>query len=180
MVVNPGGIFGPPSSPEEGVPPHLERRGRSGSAAGVFSLFVGILMEAVPACVLGMVHGDVRILDEGVRIGTVVGEEGHSDAGRDLYFQPVELKRLVERMEDPFGHILGHLRLTDLGEEQDEFVPSPAGDGVSLAEHVEQPVGHALEQLVADIMSVGIVDFLEFVQVEHKDGQLLEIPLGLG
>src|SRR5215467_10204060 len=53
-----------------------------------------------------------------------------------------------------------------------ELVPTESRERIRAAYALAHPVGHCLQQFVADRMSERVVDALETVQVEIKDGYL--------
>ena len=57
-----------------------------------------------------------------------------------------------------------------------ELVAAHARDGVGLAHQSAQPIGHHLQQLVADGMAERVVDVLEVVEVEDVGGDDLAAP----
>ena len=62
---------------------------------------------------------------------------------------------------------------------QHEFVATHARHGVDLVDHAAQPRGDAIQQLVARVMAERVVDELEAIEVEHQDGELLAVVLGV-
>ena len=53
--------------------------------------------------------------------------------------------------------------------QEHELVPGEPGQGVARPHQVRQPVGDGDQQLVADLMAVGVVDLLEAVEVGEQD-----------
>ncbi len=76
---------------------------------------------------------------------------------------------LADRGSDPFGR---QLRLAGgaAGEDDGELVAAEPGQGVAGAAAPAQDVGHFSDQLVAGGVTVGVVDLLEVIEVEHQDG----------
>ena len=56
------------------------------------------------------------------------------------------------------------------GLQDDELVAAEAGDDVGLADMAAQPVGDRAQQQVAARMAERVVDLLELVEVDEKDG----------
>ena len=82
----------------------------------------------------------------------------------------------AHRFADPSRQHGGVERLLDAGLDDGEFVAAEARDGVGLAHAAAQPLGHDLEQLVADRMAERVVDALEVVEVEIEHRKLAAAP----
>ncbi len=81
--------------------------------------------------------------------------------------------RGVDRLAQPVGDVD---RLTL--HHDDELVAAEAGQHVVLAQHRAQPLGHDLEELVADLVAEAVVDRLEVVEVDEQDGDLAHLGRG--
>ncbi len=55
-----------------------------------------------------------------------------------------------------------------------------AADGVQIAHRRLQPLGHQLEYLVADLVSEGVVDLLEMIQVDEQHRHARAVAPGHG
>jgi hypothetical protein len=120
-------------------------------------------MVSVSAFILGPVHSDICIPGESISVFSVIGEDRNADTGSDRDFKAVKFEGLMKRMEDAFSHIYGHFCSRNVREKEHKFVPAEPGDGVALAEHVNQPVSHAPEESVADVMTPSVIHLFEFV-----------------
>lgn len=106
-------------------------------------------LEGVLALLLGAVHGDVGMLEQGGKIGAVVRVDGDADAGADVQILPVPVERLGQGMQNfvrHVGEILGAGKLLD---QHHEFVPALARHRVALAQAVAQALRAFLQQQVA-------------------------------
>ena len=65
------------------------------------------------------------------------------------------------------------------GEQHDELVATVAADDVVLARRVGEHAGHRDEQRVAGRMAVRVVDRLEAIEVDDRDGEALGGAAGL-
>src|SRR5262249_15551648 len=65
------------------------------------------------------------------------------------------------------------LRVTQFGIRQDDhkLIPTPAAHHVGTAHRVGEPESHLLEELVAPIVPIAIVDRLQAVQVEDQQAE---------
>ena len=124
-----------------------------------------------------MVHRDVRILDQGCRIPTIVGVDADTDAHANMTLLAFDAVRQCDCRE----HLLRRQRhvfcLLNIGKHQHEFIPSPAADGVRLAHAPHQALRHRLQQLVAGQMPQRIVDLLELIQVHEHQRKLLALTV---
>ena len=62
---------------------------------------------------------------------------------------------------------LGRGHVMDVRDDQQELVTTQAGHGIGTAQHILQAAGCFLQQAVADVMSEGVVNFLETIQVHQ-------------
>ena len=84
---------------------------------------------------------------------------------------------LAERRADPRRERRALRRLVEVFAQDDELVASEARQRVAGAEDPVQSVGDRDEQLVADVVAVGVVDRLELVEVGEEDRHDLVGPL---
>ena len=61
-------------------------------------------------------------------------------------------------------------------EQQDEFVPAKATDGIGLPQASAQTTRNLHDQGVADAMAKRVVDPLELVEIEKTDGDEAILP----
>ncbi len=80
--------------------------------------------------------------------------------------------------QDVAGHPLGIQRRLDLGQQHHELIAAETAHRVAGAHRAPDPLRHRLEQLVAGIMAVAIVDLLEMVQVHEHQRQRLMLAAG--
>ncbi len=133
------------------------------------AVLVGLEIEhlvAVLASVLRRIHRLVRMPQEQVRGGFVLGVDRHSHASAERQHLVLESYRLAYGAQDTLVHRI-FLHVPDDGH---ELVATQTGDNVVFAEGVFQARGHRAEYLVPDGVAVGIVDFLEAIQVDKADG----------
>ena len=76
----------------------------------------------------------------------------------------------AERFEDAPRQGLRILGGADAGLDDGELVAAEAGEGIGPAQEVAQAVGDLLDQLIARLMAIGVVDVLEAVKVEKEHG----------
>ncbi|MCY1186948.1 hypothetical protein D9M73_278670 [compost metagenome] len=59
-----------------------------------------------------------------------------------------------------------------------EFITANAGHGVGFPHTALEPVGHRLQQHVADRMAMGVIDLLEAVEVDVQQGHAPAVHAG--
>ena len=95
--------------------------------------------------------------------------ERHPDAGRDRELGLAQQERGSERPVDAPGQGLDVGRAVQVLAQEHELVSGDPGQGVARPDQPREPVGDGEQQLVADVMAVGVVDLLEPVEVGEED-----------
>ena len=135
---------------------------------------------AVPATFLGVVHRGVRGLDQFFRIRAVVGVNADPDGGGDMQLVLRDLVRRAERSDDLLRAGGRIVRVLDLRQHHDEFIPALAADRVRAADARHEAPRHGLQQPVANHMAQAVVHVLEPIQVEEQHGQAMAVAAGEG
>ena len=78
--------------------------------------------------------------------------------------------RGVDRLAQPVGDVDRFALHHD-----DELVAAESGQHVALAQRRAQPLGHDLQQLVADLVAEAVVDRLEVVEVDEQHRHLVDL-----
>ena len=125
--------------------------------------------EALAARLRGH-HGDLRARDELARIGRVLGPDRDTGGDRQLS-DGLGLERR-ELLADPFRE---RRRAVDVsrGKDHRELFTAHSADDVAHTNGRSEDVGDLLEEVVADPVSVDVVDLLEVVEIEHHHGDRL-------
>ena len=134
-------------------------------------------LVARPALALGQVHRLVGVADQVLGRRLATGADRDADTGRDGGVVSVDAERVLQRRLDPLGH---RDRVTHVGNvlEQDrELVSTESRDRVLGPYAGLDPLGHRRQQPVAGVVTVGVVDRLEVVEVEeqHRDRGLAAV-----
>src|SRR6266508_3653776 len=135
--------------------------------------------KARSAVGLGLVHGHVGVTDQVERLGARPGDDD-ADAGVDLDVAAGHRDRRGQCLQQPLGggeRVGGAAGVLD---QDDELVAAEPGDGVAGPYVGAQPLGDQGEQLVADLVSEGVVDGLERVQVQQQHGQQAAVAVQAG
>src|SRR3712207_5546303 len=163
--------------------------------AGEAAAEVGLELEAVDegevhlvpvglppalAAALGRVHGEVGLGQELVGGGGGRGRVGDADAGADEHLTLAGAEPALHLLDDPVGDGLDLVLAGHVLEQHGELVAAEPGRRVRDAEAVQEPAGHAGEELVAGGVAEAVVDPLEVVEVEEQDGDGVAGAAGAG
>src|SRR6267143_6144374 len=133
---------------------------------------LGIVLGALPAGELDLVHPGVGDRHEGLERPAVLGKGGGAHADRDAQALPAvhgELVVLDRRLDALLD--LGDLTLADARHGDDELVPRVTHAGVAAPELAPDRPRQAAQDAVPGRMSVTVVHVLEVVDVELDDAQ---------
>ena len=134
------------------------------------------LVEELPGrlpLVLGAVHGQIGVAQQGVGGGGGIPRLGDDDAdgGGEPVLGGPDDDGPRQLGQDDLGHPEGHVDRLDVGADDDEFVAAEAGDGVGAPAGLGQAVGQLPQGQVADVVAEEVVHGLEAVEVDEEDGQ---------
>ena len=136
-------------------PPHvgIEQRGAA----------LGALLDAI--------HGGIGGAAQHLVIAAVVGKDAEPDRSRGEYFKPFDQEWLFELLQqavDELGKILvAGKRVHD----QQKLVAADAAENIGRADIGGDPLRHLHQQRVADRVRIVVVDVLEIVDVEKRQGE---------
>ena len=102
---------------------------------------------------LCLVHGRVRVLDQCLRIASIVRKDAHADACRDMQFVVVDGVWLSHCVEHSRRHVGRVLPLIGFCDQHHELVAPLPADRVGRAHTVHQTRGDGLKQLVTNRMT---------------------------
>ena len=117
---------------------------------------------------LRVVHGDVRVAQERLRIA-VAARQGDADAGRNGEADAGHFDRELEELEHAITDGGRLVVRGDILEQDGELVAPESRDGVDGPQSIPDPRCDAAEQLVAGAVSHAVVDGLEVVEVDEDD-----------
>ena len=135
-------------------------------------------LKVVPAAVFGAIQSNVRVPEERVSVGAVLGEEADPDARRHRNVMRVGDERGRDRFEDLAGERRDML-LFEVHDEEHELVAPDARDGIACSHAPAQPRRDLPQDLIADPVSHRVVHELESVEVEEEQGESRAGTLGL-
>jgi hypothetical protein len=133
-----------------------------------------------PPSLLGLIHGDIGILQEHTFICSIMWI--YSDAYARCH------NKLMGVYEEGLAKTVNNL-LCDLDrtsyylqvrKDQHKLVAAEARNGITLPQRCPQPLCRSFEKEVPCIMTEGVIHVLEIIEVDHCDADIILIPLGLG
>ena len=102
----------------------------------------------------------------------VGGPAGLADAGADARGDVADRERVVEDGAHALRGGGDLVRGADVREDDGELVAAESRDGVLRAHHAREPRGSLLQQRVADVVAVDVVDLLEAVEVDEQQSDM--------
>ena len=131
--------------------------------------------QCVATGCLGLVHGQVSTLEQLVDAGQMVVKQRDADAGRAVMLVVSHAVGLVQRSQylAPNGFRLS-CSFVGVGakflQKHHEFVSAQARHSVRLPHALAQPNRHLLEQLIAHIVALRVVQVLEVIEINEQQG----------
>jgi hypothetical protein len=140
------------------------------------------LVELVPraALRLGLVHGQIRVVEHLLRLHGSAAGEGDPDARRDQDVASLHDERALDLRGDPLGQRGGGVEIGGVLQQQRELVSAQARDGVLRAQARGQAMADFHQKPVADLLAERVVQDLETVQIEEEHRQVGAGPLRAG
>src|SRR5437016_3408236 len=127
---------------------------------------------AILAGFLGRIHRRVGVLHEGGRIRGVVWKQADADARGHPRFSAARQRVGPQCVIQQFAvDAFNRGGVCDFLEDHEEFVAAEPRDEIGRPQLGAQAPRHFHEELVADVMAVGVVDLLEAVQVDERAGE---------
>ena len=124
-----------------------------------------VLATSVRLC---LVHRDVtRAQEFGCRV-SVVGKERHPDARAHVDMHPVEHDGPAQRVEEALSHDPPARCSLRVAHHDAELVATKPRDQLVPAEGLDQSECDDAKELVADVVSKGVVDVLESIEVDEQ------------
>ena len=91
-------------------------------------------------------------------------------------YGPADVEGLGEHVADALRDLDRGCRVLEPGQHHRELVTAHTGDDVARTHAVPQALGDLHQELVATVVAVGVVDFLEAVEVQEEHGQRVADP----
>ena len=124
---------------------------------------------AVPAQLLGPVHGGIGVADQHLRAGGGVVGDHRTDAHRDhhLLVEP-DRERRRQQLTEPRRNHAGTDRIGKIRADHDELVAAETGEGVTGAHAVAKPHGDLGEKIVSSGVAEPVVDRFELIEIAEQ------------
>ncbi|MNC08522.1 hypothetical protein D3C75_561160 [compost metagenome] len=113
-----------------------------------------------------------------MQAGAILGIDGDADAGGDVQAVMLPLIGLGQGGQQALGEGRG-LAQVPRRQGQHELVPAKAGGGVAPSKQPGDPRRHLGQQQIPGVVTVGIVDDLEAVEIEKQQGETALAVLAL-
>ncbi len=125
----------------------------------------GVRLPASPPLPLGLIHGDVRPAQQLGRMRVTV-TDGHTDADPHVDGTFVQTDRGRLHLVQSGGNAGKFGAADEVRAHHDEFVTADSTRRVPRADDELQSLRHLLQDAVAGIVAVNVVDVLEVIDVE--------------
>ena len=122
--------------------------------------------DAVAAELLGEIHRDVGAAQQFLGADRLVVGQRDADAGADLDEAAVERDRIVEKADEAVADLSRALHRLRAVEHDGELVAADTGEKPDALADVREAVGDMAQQIVARLVAIGVVDFLEAIEIE--------------
>src|SRR6266550_7070258 len=130
-----------------------------------------------PLSPLRDIHRHVRMAHEGLGFLTVFGAKCNADARPDIDVSAIDCEGLLQRMKDLLSRLGPALEVGAASRQHCELVSTKTRNRVSLPESRYEAQRHLLEKQIPNVVTEGIVDFLESVHIHDKQHQWLSFPV---
>ena len=135
-------------------------------------------MKASATTFLGLVHGNVGSLDHALGIVARIGVNGDTDRRRSVHLAVADLVFFGEHEQQFLRRGRGIAHFAEVFETHDELVTTPTSGEIADAEILAQADSNITKQGIADIVTEGVVDGLEAIEVDEKYGELRRLAFG--
>ncbi len=126
--------------------------------------------EGVAARLLGPVHRGIRVLEQGLWIGCIVGMDGDADARGHGHIVTFQVERFAQRLADLAGGDGGCVLAVLHRQDQGKLIATEAPDGIPRMHALDQSAAELAQQFIADRVGQRVVHVLEMVEVDEQDG----------
>ena len=133
---------------------------------------------AVAPVLLGHVQGLVGMAQQSVGVRAIGRENGETQAASDANVVAIQLKGLGQGVQNALEQASQISIIGQVFKQDDKFVATQTGQGVNRAQFLVQSHRECHQQRVTHGMTIGIVDRLEFIQVQQAHRQFGAISLG--
>ena len=132
--------------------------------------------EGAPAVFLGPIERYVGVAQKLLGGLAIDWRERDADAGSDLDQLTIDIVRLAQERHDAFGQGARLMRSGEPDLQDREFVAAKAGGHVAVAQAFAETLRRRLQKLVAGRVPQAVVDVLEVIEIEIKNGKRVILP----
>ena len=120
-----------------------------------------------------MEHRRVGVLQQGCRVSPILRKNSHADRTGHMLVGTIDDKGRAQRIK----HLLRDASATPLAlklvEQHNEFVSALPRNGIARAYRLAETSRHLAKQLIAGVVTQGVVDVLEVIDINKHDGKLV-------
>jgi hypothetical protein len=144
---------------------HLQTRQRR------LGQLLGKELVGVAAAFLGTVHGHIGILHQRLGVTAILRINTDADAGADEKLLSDGDWCILQDIEDLFGNMRDGDRCANVLDDNQELITAQAANRIGFPHQFAQAPRHLAENAVTDLVAKGVVDVLEAIEIDKKDGQ---------
>ncbi|MNP38297.1 hypothetical protein D3C76_1318030 [compost metagenome] len=137
--------------------------------------FVKMLLHVPPvdhirsfARFLGLVHRNIRILQQLFRVTSVLRILGDPDAGGNMHNAGMQLKRFPEALHNRFCISDNFTEAPVILEQDDELVSAEPEISAAFIPQLQQPLTDLYQQLIAKGMAQCIINIFEIINIKKE------------
>ena len=129
-------------------------------------------LPAIAATFLDRIHRGIGIAQQIIRRMRTAISNRHPDTARHEQIVALKHDRLPQYVVDPRRQ-QGHAdRLLDLLAQGDEFIAGQPANGIARPYLLDQASGNGLQEQIPDLMTIGVIDQLEAIQIDEQQGHI--------
>ncbi len=136
---------------------------------------VFVVMGAIAAGALGLVHGQVRVSNQVVGVLAILGKDRYADAARQEDALVADFHRLLQVQHQARGHLVDVVIGLGTAQHDAELVAAESRHRILLADRFPDASRCHRDGLVARIAPHHVVDLLEVVEIDEQDRNALAL-----
>ena len=134
-------------------------------------------MPVIAAGLFGCIHRRVCRLEQLFGSAAVFRIDGYADGHANVRHMLVDLKRGIQDIPNMGCHLCGVVAVLQRVKQQNELVPTEAGQQVVPAQVLAQALAGLLQQQIAGLVAKAVVDLLEAIQIKEQQGKAFAVSL---
>jgi len=129
----------------------------------------GIELVRMRPFLFGPVHGRVGIFEQFFRIIPMIRVHSTANSPADIQMMADHHPRLAQLVQNLFGN-LGNCISSNVGQQQGKFISPDPCKNILCPQVLFQAVRHCMQQLIAHVMAISIINVFQPVQMQVKHG----------